>query len=561
MPLQLTIEELPPEVMRRIMVWLGCTSFTTILCLQLVCRGWLQAADGEMWRDLLLALCGREIVDMAAKLNKVRTTTKTYHKDICFNLAYFGDEAVVVDIGRGYSKVGQAGLGAIFEPEPQVVQICQPNADCDLEDMLDLVEQRLECNLGNTSVVMTVPFGLSGADHHAIRSQLGSLPQLQHCRAVYFVEAAPCVLLAHGLVTGVVCSIGFGQTFVVPVVEGRVISDAAVASRLGGMSLTQRMQQLVVQELGDAVDFHEVQHLLDLPLITYCRNLKEQHCYVLPRPARLGVESVRPPVQIRIPGAGGQTAMQLSLQHACYECPEMLFDADNGLGSLIWEAVSAATQGQPELQHEMLQSIVLNGGSSQMPGLPERVRYEVTKSLPEECGPAEVRVRGGDCGDKTPWRGAVRLALATPHIHSANSIPQSLIFHQCSARHCTAGCTADGGPLKICSKCKNARYCSEEHQKAHWQQHKWECLDPAEAAAKRAERATRSTVAAPELALNQAEMQQLLELQMAAQAGPMDSSEDEWQLGPVQGSDSDSESESLSECAEDSDDDNGDLYN
>ena len=32
------------------------------------------------------------LVKLAAKLNQVRTFTKTHHKDTCLNLAYFGEE-------------------------------------------------------------------------------------------------------------------------------------------------------------------------------------------------------------------------------------------------------------------------------------------------------------------------------------------------------------------------------------------------------------------------------------------------------------------------------------
>eukprot|EP00658_Telonema_sp_P-2_P070132 TRINITY_DN59739_c0_g1_i4.p1 TRINITY_DN59739_c0_g1~~TRINITY_DN59739_c0_g1_i4.p1 ORF type:complete len:316 (-),score=79.57 TRINITY_DN59739_c0_g1_i4:1056-2003(-) len=295
-PTVLTVNDLPPEVMRRIMVWLGCTSCETIMCLQLVCRNWLHAADGEMWRELLLALCGRDIVEMIAKLNSIRTSTKTYHKDVCLNLAYFGDEAIVVDIGRGYTKYGKAGLESIFDPEPRILQICQPNADCDLQDMLYAVEDNLECDLSKTTVVLTVPLSLSGADHCTIISALtNSVPQLKHCRAAYFVESAPCVLLAHGLITGVVCSIGFGQTFVIPVVEGQVMTEGIVTSHLGGMALTQHMQQLVFWEMEQQPGEHDwdlIQDALDMPFVTYCRNLKEQHCYVLPHPPRLATHSI-----------------------------------------------------------------------------------------------------------------------------------------------------------------------------------------------------------------------------------------------------------------------------
>merc|ERR1711907_717397 len=185
------IDTLPPEVMRRVLVLLGSTSCSTLLCLQLVCRGWLQAADQEMWRDLLLSLCGRDIVDLAATLNDVRlsASSKTSHKDMCLNLSFFGDQAVVIDIGRGYTKYGTAGIEALYNPEPHVVQLCQPNADCDLEDLVPYLEDALGCAVASSTVVMTTPFKMSGADHNSVRKMLSSIPGLQQCRSLFFIEA------------------------------------------------------------------------------------------------------------------------------------------------------------------------------------------------------------------------------------------------------------------------------------------------------------------------------------------------------------------------------------
>ena len=60
----------------------------------------------------------------AATLNQIRTT-KTYHRDLCLNLAFFGNEAIVVDLGRGYAKFGRAGIESLLNPTPEVLQICQ----------------------------------------------------------------------------------------------------------------------------------------------------------------------------------------------------------------------------------------------------------------------------------------------------------------------------------------------------------------------------------------------------------------------------------------------------
>lgn len=466
---------LPAEVMRRVMIWLGSTTATTMLMLQLVCRAWLAAADKEMWRNLLLSLCGRDMVNLAAKLNDVRMSAsqQNTHKDMCLNLAFFGDEAIVFDIGRGYSKYGRADLDALSCPAPEVLQLCQPNADCDRSELLECVEGMLEsCDLTTTTLVLVVPFAMSGLDHYTIRANfLERVLATTHCqvmpKSVYFVESAPCVLLAYGLVTGVVCSIGFGETFIVPVAKGRVISSGVLRSNLGGMALTQYMQQLVMNEVDDAIDWERLQDAIDIPLITFCRNLKV-HCHVSPTPD----PSSGAACTHRIP-AYDDVVMEIT--SSLHECPELLFQGEAGLGGMVWEAVQAASGSDIELQDELLSSIVLNGGSAQMAGLAERLRYEVCTRLPADSDLTKVNVLGGERGDNAPWQGAVRFALANNCIRQRTSIPQCLLMHQCAAQGCIAHETADGNALKICSRCKKVRYCSLEHQKAHWKEHKEEC--------------------------------------------------------------------------------------
>ena len=58
---------------------------------------------------------------------------------------------------------------------------------------------------------------------------------------------------------GCVCSIGFGQTFVVPVIDGKVIEEGVLTSRMGGMALTQRMQGLVIDEVEEEIDLNHLQ--------------------------------------------------------------------------------------------------------------------------------------------------------------------------------------------------------------------------------------------------------------------------------------------------------------
>ena len=55
----------------------------------------------------------------------------------------------------------------------------QPNAETDLYDLLDDVAQRVNSAILASTLVVTVPFGLAGADHYTIRRQLQVLESSQ----------------------------------------------------------------------------------------------------------------------------------------------------------------------------------------------------------------------------------------------------------------------------------------------------------------------------------------------------------------------------------------------
>ena len=99
------------------------------------------------------------------------------------------------------------------------------------------------------------------------------------------VDAASLCLFAHQLTSGVGVNIGFGQTFVVPVVDGRVIRDAVVSMRVGGMDLPQMMAQLF-QVRGIRLRWTEEMQGEPIQEVTVARNLKERGCEVYPTTLR-----------------------------------------------------------------------------------------------------------------------------------------------------------------------------------------------------------------------------------------------------------------------------------
>merc|ERR1711959_116531 len=102
------------------------------------------------------------------------------------------------------------------------------------------------------------------------------------------------------------------------------------------MALTQRMQWLLMHEAAD-IDFEQLEAAIDIPAITYCRNLKEKYCHVLPHPH--DTASCNHPIY-----SDGTTTYCMST--ACHECPEILLEGDAGLGPMLWDAVRAASDGK-----------------------------------------------------------------------------------------------------------------------------------------------------------------------------------------------------------------------
>ena len=99
------------------------------------------------------------------------------------------------------------------------------------------------------------------------------------------VDSASLCLFANSLTSGVVVNIGFGVTFVVPVLGGHVKRDAVKVWPVGGMTLTQWYGELLDQAGVDAQWSPEM-GAPQIPPVTVARNLKEASIEAAPTPLR-----------------------------------------------------------------------------------------------------------------------------------------------------------------------------------------------------------------------------------------------------------------------------------
>ncbi|CAE7274869.1 unnamed protein product [Symbiodinium natans] len=138
---------------------------------------------------------------------------------------------------------------------------------------------------------------------------------------------------------------------------------------LGGHGLTDHMARLL-QEQGHSFTTDSDQRIV--------RDIKEKMCYV-PLDYACEVDSLNAstrsqPMTFQLPDG-----TPLSLGSACVSCPEALFDPslvgkEVGLVDLISRSIQAC---DADVQCSLYQTILLAGGTSLLPGLPERLARDL----------------------------------------------------------------------------------------------------------------------------------------------------------------------------------------
>jgi len=235
--------------------------------------------------------------------------------------------------------------------------------------------------IGEPFAITAAPRDEKSTWEQHIRAQLGN----DRPGAVQVVSQAQMALWAHGVDHGIVVNIGQGQTIAVPVVKGEVMATCAMSSPVGSGDLTQVMVSLMSRKHPSIVDSS---------LMTWCRDLKENYCYVSP-PGKGCLRSrlaagddfgIRP-TQVELPAhAAPRTDQMLELAEERVLVPEVLFESRHGTslpGIIVRcaECVRVSEQTDEEGVKNLLRQVVLVGGAADFPGIRPRVEYEMRHLL------------------------------------------------------------------------------------------------------------------------------------------------------------------------------------
>lgn len=229
--------------------------------------------------------------------------------------------------------------------------------------------------------------------------------------ALFVSPQATLPLYAAGRTTGVVVDVGHGVTQVVPVYEGMALSHAVVRSDVAGDAVTARLHHLL-RSAGLVLDGSSGMEVV--------RELKEAVCHVAADPKAAEAEAAaRAAAPASSSGDSGPTyrlpdGRVFAVGPEAFRAPELLFRPTTaGIDSPgLHEALAGAVfRCDVELRRELWGSVVLAGGSTQLPGLGRRLLSESRGLAPRGT---KVRIAAPANRGRLCWDGGSILAsLAT----------------------------------------------------------------------------------------------------------------------------------------------------
>lgn len=240
-------------------------------------------------------------------------------------------------------------------------------------------------------------------DHAVLLSDLPAPPAGQRARlaellfeglsvpALYLSRRPLLSLYSYGRVSGLLLDLGASGTRICPVARGYCLPHAARSQSVGGAAVSAYLRQLLGEGAGPGVG-------------SVLEEVKRQSCYV------------SHDFEQELREGSGVTEYQLpdgstvSLGDERFRCTELLFCpslggvAQPGLPAL---ALASLAQVAPQWWEELLANVALAGGTSLLPGLPERVQTELERLAPRG---SRVRVLSGSQRHVSSWLGGSILA-------------------------------------------------------------------------------------------------------------------------------------------------------
>eukprot|EP00808_Paulinella_micropora_P026447 g51.t1 len=192
--------------------------------------------------------------------------------------------------------------------------------------------------------------------------------------ACYIAEAPILVCYSYGTMTGLVMDVGETSAQVVPIYDGHVIERAVKrVAYLGGEATTRKMYNFL--------KYTSLSRLDPIEAFKVAQKVKEKYCFV----AKNFEEALKDTAKSKkcvLPGGE-----EITLQRALPSVGEIYFSPAQQLGDkefkslpeLVAEAIEACDM---DTRRAMMEWVLLSGGDSMLPGLPERLQKGIIELMP-----------------------------------------------------------------------------------------------------------------------------------------------------------------------------------
>jgi actin-related protein len=187
-------------------------------------------------------------------------------------------------------------------------------------------------------------------------------------QGLYIAIQAVLSLYSAGKFTGCVCDSGDGVTHLVPIFDGYSLPHSILRMDLAGRDLTKYMVKLLT-ERG-----YQLTTSAELEIV---KNLKEQMCYVA-----LDFEEEMKVANTKTKSYEMPDGQIVELASERFRCPEALFKPSlvgREYGGIHEQCYKSIQSSEVDVRKDLYQNIILSGGTTLYPMLPERLTAEIQK--------------------------------------------------------------------------------------------------------------------------------------------------------------------------------------
>ncbi|XP_020168079.1 actin-related protein 8 [Aegilops tauschii subsp. strangulata] len=406
------LDAVPIDVLAQILRLLGPADAARSVA---VCRTWrLLASDNALWAFFLslgpdpwdlVVFAETHLAAGPAQPRSVYFGTVRVPPQLSFKRIY-GQRAlvpgsIIVDGGSGYCKYGWSKYAA---PSGRCATFLEfGNIESPmyarLRHFFSTIYNRMHVKPSARPIVVALPLCHSDdteaarASRKQYKETLYSVLFDMNVPAVCAVDQALLALYAARRTSGIVVNIGFNVTSVVPIFQGRVMREIGIETvGQGALKLTGFLKELLQRRNISFESLYTV------------RTIKEKICYVA---ADYEAELCKnTQASCEVDGEGWFT-----LSEERFKMAEILFQPQIGgvRAMALHKAVSLCMDHCYNTEvlrdHSWFKTVVLAGGSSCLPGLPERLEKELHKLLPPYISEG-IRVLPPPFGTDTAWFGA-----------------------------------------------------------------------------------------------------------------------------------------------------------